>query len=202
MRLAINSIFARLVTGKGVSCGRSHTRQESSLKSTCLRSQVHDLHPSHAFLVVPDRPSAQDKLQRSHSDSELTTVQLERGPSDEQCKPSQSLIVAFPTVSWFSNAALRRKMCSVSLLCDRLLYIAQRFCSCMLDIVGARFHCAVCPDVDICSQCESAGLPGNLDSSDGGHSSSHIMIKVCSPTMSHTFIPLIVFIDSLSSGIL
>lgn len=50
--------------------------------------------------------------------------------------------------------------------------------SCMLDIVGARFHCAICDSVDICSNCESAGLPGNLDSDDGGHSSSHIMIKV------------------------
>lgn len=48
----------------------------------------------------------------------------------------------------------------------------------MLDIVGARFHCAVCDTVDICSNCESAGLPGNLTSPDGGHDSSHIMIKV------------------------
>jgi Zinc finger, ZZ type len=48
----------------------------------------------------------------------------------------------------------------------------------MLDIVGARFHCAVCDSVDICSNCESAGLPGNLTSPDGGHDSSHIMIKV------------------------
>lgn len=52
--------------------------------------------------------------------------------------------------------------------------------SCLQDIIGARFHCAVCPSVDICSNCESAGLPGNLDSSDDGHNSSHIMIKVCS----------------------
>jgi hypothetical protein len=48
----------------------------------------------------------------------------------------------------------------------------------MRDIVGARFHCAVCDSIDICSRCESAGLPGNLDSSDVGHNSSHIMIKV------------------------
>lgn len=48
----------------------------------------------------------------------------------------------------------------------------------MQDIVGARFHCAICDAVDICSNCESAGLPGNLHESDGGHSSSHIMIKV------------------------
>lgn len=50
--------------------------------------------------------------------------------------------------------------------------------SCLQDILGARFHCAICDSIDICSNCESAGLPGNLDSSDGGHISSHIMIKV------------------------
>jgi Zinc finger, ZZ type len=50
--------------------------------------------------------------------------------------------------------------------------------SCLLDIVGARFHCAICDSVDICANCESAGLPGNLDSADGGHNSSHILIKV------------------------
>jgi hypothetical protein len=56
--------------------------------------------------------------------------------------------------------------------------------SCMLEIVGARFHCAICEDVDICSNCESAGLPGDLESADGGHSSKHIMIKVCSFSLS------------------
>lgn len=62
--------------------------------------------------------------------------------------------------------------------------------SCLQDIVGARFHCVVCDSVDICSNCESVGLPGNLDSTDGGHDSSHIMIKVCilpsSPLVSPT----------------
>ena len=48
----------------------------------------------------------------------------------------------------------------------------------MQEIVGARFHCAICQNVDICSNCDAAGLPGNLDSADGGHVSSHIMIKV------------------------
>jgi hypothetical protein len=47
-----------------------------------------------------------------------------------------------------------------------------------MEIVGARFHCAICPSIDICSNCESAGLPGNLESIDDGHNSSHIMIKV------------------------
>lgn len=54
--------------------------------------------------------------------------------------------------------------------------------SCMQDIVGARFHCAICPSVDICSQCEAAGLPGNLTTTeDNGHESSHIMIKIPFP---------------------
>jgi len=52
---------------------------------------------------------------------------------------------------------------------------------CMRDIFGARFHCTVCPNVDICSNCESAGLPGNLHSSEGGHDSSHIMLKIPLP---------------------
>ena len=47
----------------------------------------------------------------------------------------------------------------------------------MLDIVGARFRCLVCESFDICAKCESAA-PFSLHSSDGGHVSSHIMIKV------------------------
>lgn len=53
--------------------------------------------------------------------------------------------------------------------------------------MGARFHCVACDWVDICSNCESAGLPGNLDSSDGGHDSSHIMIKVPNRFLSFRF---------------
>ncbi|THH16959.1 hypothetical protein EW146_g3752 [Bondarzewia mesenterica] len=51
---------------------------------------------------------------------------------------------------------------------------------CMQDVVGARFRCIDCTntEVDICSNCEAAGLPGNLDSADGGHISSHVMLKV------------------------
>ncbi|KAF9221473.1 hypothetical protein BS17DRAFT_785470 [Gyrodon lividus] len=56
---------------------------------------------------------------------------------------------------------------------------------CLQDILGACFHCAICDSIDICSNCESAGLPGNLDSSDGGHISSHIMIKIPYPLESH-----------------
>ncbi|KAG9023403.1 hypothetical protein FS837_005832, partial [Tulasnella sp. UAMH 9824] len=54
--------------------------------------------------------------------------------------------------------------------------------NCKLDIFGARFHCAVCESVDICQNCESAGLPGNLTTNtEGGHDSSHIMIKIPYP---------------------
>lgn len=58
------------------------------------------------------------------------------------------------------------------------IFFPYPFCSCMCDIFGARFHCAICTDIDLCSNCESAGLPGNLHSSEGGHDSSHILIKV------------------------
>ena len=67
---------------------------------------------------------------------------------------------------------------AISFLRSRGFVLTFVFGSCLQDIVGARFHCVVCDSVDICSNCESAGLPGNLDSSDGGHDSSHIMIKV------------------------
>ncbi|KAI6149401.1 hypothetical protein BKA82DRAFT_128177 [Pisolithus tinctorius] len=56
---------------------------------------------------------------------------------------------------------------------------------CLQDIVGARFHCAICDSLDICSNCEAVGLPGNLDPSDGGHISSHIMIKIPYPLESN-----------------
>ena len=57
-----------------------------------------------------------------------------------------------------------------------------------MDIVGARFHCAICESVDICSNCEAAGLPGNLDADEGGHNSSHIMIKVLYGIKIHTIL--------------
>lgn len=77
---------------------------------------------------------------------------------------------------------VRYSVCFGQLFCSPFHIVL--FSSCMQDIVGARFHCAVCPSVDICSNCESAGLPGNLDEADGGHSSSHIMIKIPYPLSS------------------
>ncbi|KAJ3872631.1 hypothetical protein F5051DRAFT_421058 [Lentinula edodes] len=53
--------------------------------------------------------------------------------------------------------------------------------NCRLEIVGARFHCVECASVDICSNCDSNGLPGNIDSADGGHHSSHLLIKITIP---------------------
>ncbi|KAJ7656338.1 hypothetical protein DFH06DRAFT_470398 [Mycena polygramma] len=102
-------------------------------------SQVHDLHPSHAFLVVPDMPVSDSGY--------FETVPPDIGPEGEKS----------------------------------LTHPGVRCAHCMLDIVGARFHCAICDAVDICSNCESAGLPGNLDSADGGHNSSHILIKIPYP---------------------
>ncbi|KAE9399944.1 hypothetical protein BT96DRAFT_965525 [Gymnopus androsaceus JB14] len=126
-------------------CGVTATLQKLYKCASCPRhylcracySQVHDLHPSHAFLVLPD------KLSRSMSDSEINLLDH----SEEQS----------------------------------MVHPGVKCAHCYLEIVGARFHCAECDSIDICSNCESAGLPGNIDSADGGHISSHILIKIPFP---------------------
>ncbi|ORY29144.1 hypothetical protein BCR39DRAFT_532845 [Naematelia encephala] len=51
------------------------------------------------------------------------------------------------------------------------------FChNCLQDIVGPRFHCAVCPSWDLCIQCEGVGGAG-----DGTHAPDHIMMKIPLP---------------------
>ncbi|KAF9047190.1 hypothetical protein BDZ89DRAFT_1099279 [Hymenopellis radicata] len=105
-------------------------------------SLVHNVHPSHAFLVVPDKESS------TRSEPDMFPPFVE--PPD----PSDEEFMKHPGV---------------------------KCAHCLLDIVGARFHCAICDSVDICANCESAGLPGNLDSADGGHTSSHILIKIPFP---------------------
>ncbi|KIK61657.1 hypothetical protein GYMLUDRAFT_199189 [Collybiopsis luxurians FD-317 M1] len=104
-------------------------------------SLVHDLHPIHAFLVLPRM------LSRSLSDSDYLTNSTLLNPSEEQS----------------------------------MVHPGVKCAHCLMEIVGARFHCAECETVDICSNCESAGLPGNIDSADGGHISSHILIKLPVP---------------------
>ncbi|TFK74976.1 hypothetical protein BDN72DRAFT_955324 [Pluteus cervinus] len=100
-------------------------------------SRVHELHPHHTFLIVPDR-SASEQLQ------------FQSPPPD----PSNEQSLLHPDT-----------------LCTH----------CMLPIVGARFHCVVCPSVDICQACESAGMPGNLDSTEDGHKSNHYLLKIPHP---------------------
>ncbi|KAF9006028.1 hypothetical protein BDQ17DRAFT_1277613 [Cyathus striatus] len=118
---------------KCASCPKMH------LCRACY-SQVHELHPSHAFLVVPDaRTTLRPEPELSPSES---------GDNSDEIS---------------------------------LKHLGVKCAHCLLDIVGARFHCAICDSVDICSNCESAGLPGNLDSDDGGHNSSHILIKIPYP---------------------
>uniref|UniRef100_A0A0W0F4A7 ZZ-type domain-containing protein n=1 Tax=Moniliophthora roreri TaxID=221103 RepID=A0A0W0F4A7_MONRR len=72
--------------------------------------QVHDLHPSHAFLVMPDKPV------RSLSNPDFYQSTSEY-PGEEES-------MVHPDVKCYH---------------------------CMQDIVGARFHCAECDSVDICS---------------------------------------------------
>ncbi|KAL5537219.1 hypothetical protein ACEPAF_1042 [Sanghuangporus sanghuang] len=117
-------------------------------------SQVHEIHPSHAFLDVPQKRLVEDEQQalrnRNETDLELLT------PFGDDVSEDESLV-----------------------------HIGVKCAHCMLDIIGARFHCAICESVDICQNCEAAGLPGNLDADDGGHNSSHIMIKIPIPLNSN-----------------
>ncbi|KAG8986572.1 hypothetical protein FRB93_005234 [Tulasnella sp. JGI-2019a] len=53
--------------------------------------------------------------------------------------------------------------------------------NCGLDILGARFQCAICKSVDICRFCDSVGLPDKLPNVNEDHDSSHIMIKIPYP---------------------
>lgn len=136
-------------------------------------SQVHELHPSHAFLAVPDRPT------RSNSEPDYISP-VPPDSNEEQCKPfvcrryPLSAYKPFQPSGIQVSSALSKEEFTVWCIC-----VSNNVsCSCLLDIVGARFHCAICDSVDICANCESAGLPGNLDSADGGHNSSHILIKV------------------------
>ncbi|KAK8843444.1 hypothetical protein IAR55_007101 [Kwoniella newhampshirensis] len=53
------------------------------------------------------------------------------------------------------------------------------FChNCLQDIVGPRFHCAVCPSWDLCIQCEGVYMAGGDGS---GHLADHIMMKIPLP---------------------
>ncbi|KAH7920383.1 hypothetical protein BV22DRAFT_1039929 [Leucogyrophana mollusca] len=132
------STCSSIIVNKRYKCASC---QKFNLCRACY-SQVHDIHPSHAFLVVLEKPV------RSRSEPDfLPTLPREQDNSGEQSMKHPGVKCAH----------------------------------CMQDILGARFHCAICDAVDICSNCESAGLPGNLDSSDGGHISSHIMIKIPYP---------------------
>ncbi|KAF9269126.1 hypothetical protein L218DRAFT_851452 [Marasmius fiardii PR-910] len=129
-------------------CGSPSPLQKAYKCASCVKfflcracySQVHDLHPSHAFLVMPEKPV------RAYSDPDIY-----HNPSVD---PGEEESMVHPDVKCYH---------------------------CMQDIVGARFHCAICDSVDICSNCDAAGLPGNLDSNDGSHNSSHITIKIPFP---------------------
>ncbi|KAF8637602.1 hypothetical protein AX17_002671 [Amanita inopinata Kibby_2008] len=92
-------------------------------------SQVHDLHPNHPFVTVPDVEVS--KSFRVHP------------PQEEQ----------------------------------PLRHPGVHCVHCQREIIGARYHCPYC-GVDICQSCEAVGLPGNQDASDGGHDSTHIMLKI------------------------
>ncbi|KAJ3798913.1 hypothetical protein GGU11DRAFT_541888 [Lentinula aff. detonsa] len=140
-------------------CGvKTSTHNKMYKCASCLRyqlcracySQVHEIHPSHAFLVL------RGKLPRSLSDSELLTYSDFLNIPEEQ-----------------SN-----------------VHLGIKCINCCREIVGVCFHCAECENVDICLECELAGLPANIDSADGGHVYAHISIKIPFPLPSYKIQPV------------
>ncbi|KLO11030.1 hypothetical protein SCHPADRAFT_489279 [Schizopora paradoxa] len=105
-------------------------------------SQVHEIHPRHAFVVLQDRPLEFEGI-------------VSRVPEGDE---SDNESLAHPGV---------------------------KCAHCLQRIIRALYHCVTCESwgesVNICSNCESVGLPGNLDAPDKGHSSAHIMIKIPFP---------------------
>lgn len=138
-------------------------------------SLVHDIHPNDAFILVPDAP-------HPPSDHESSPI-MSHDTGDSSGEPCKLLFYASKNIVLIlliSPRTSRSIMCTVrSFIYSHLRVLSSPLLSCLLPIVGARFHCAICDSVDICSNCEAAGLPGNLDSANGGHNSSHILIKVC-----------------------
>ncbi|KAI0035350.1 hypothetical protein K488DRAFT_83186 [Vararia minispora EC-137] len=110
-------------------------------------SDVHNIHPRHAFLIMPDRPL------RSKGEPALKS---------------------FPGADNVDEPSLKHP----DVVCHH----------CGQDIVGARFKCLDCLQmnvtVNICSNCETTGLPGNLEDDWAGHNSSHVMIKFPVPLSS------------------
>ncbi|KAG5222611.1 zz type zinc finger domain-containing protein [Salix suchowensis] len=139
------------------------------------RSQIHELHPSHAFLVVPER-----RL-RSYSDPDhIPVVPLDMSDEESRSIP--------PRCTYTPSNSKRKAMKHPGIKCSQydlhsldLTRVTKASTSCLQDIVGARFHCLLCQAVDICSNCESAGLPGNFDPTESGHTSAHVMIKIPYP---------------------
>ncbi|KAH9072358.1 hypothetical protein EDB83DRAFT_220538 [Lactarius deliciosus] len=107
-------------------------------------SDVHDIHPIHAFLEMKaNKPTSETRSYSEISDDATS--------DDNVDEPS-------------------------------LKHLGYQCSYCQQDIVGPRFHCVDCvKDVNICSDCDIAGLPGSPDASDGEHSSSHIMMKIPVP---------------------
>ncbi|KAJ3822981.1 hypothetical protein F5880DRAFT_1483129 [Lentinula raphanica] len=104
-------------------------------------SQVHERHPSHAFLVL------RRKFARSFSDSELLHYMADLDGEESNVHSGIKCI------------------------------------HCCTEIVGALFRCIECTEdeVNICSDCETNGLPGNISSAEGGHVSSHAVLKIPRP---------------------
>ncbi|TIA70222.1 hypothetical protein E3P91_03199 [Wallemia ichthyophaga] len=137
------------VNFKCVSC------QSLNLCRRCW-SSVGDIHPSHAFLELPQTVVGRQ------------TRQAERESATERRSQAAGAAASNGSLAATSTPQHNRKHQNV-------------FCHhCLGDIIGPRFHCAVCALYDLCQNCESLGAAdGN------GHDETHVMMKIPLPLSLH-----------------
>ncbi|RXK37138.1 hypothetical protein M231_05589 [Tremella mesenterica] len=93
--------------------------------------------------------------------------------------PDKSLPNAESSTSYPPQVDIRNQD-PVNVASSKLVRHPGAFChNCLQDIVGPRFHCAVCPSWDLCIQCEGVVTVGH-----GGHTADHIMMKIPLPLAS------------------
>ncbi|TIC63002.1 hypothetical protein E3Q02_03229 [Wallemia mellicola] len=129
-------------------------------------SSVRDIHPSHAFLELPP------------SDTDFSNHQLRQKrsvASNAQIRESYSKLQSRSQIAGTSSGSLPTTNRTNGNEQHNHSH-SHALCSCLGDIVGPRFHCAVCAIYDLCQDCESLGAANG-----NGHDGTHIMMKIPVP---------------------
>ncbi|KAH8921063.1 hypothetical protein BT69DRAFT_1321047 [Atractiella rhizophila] len=160
----------------------------------CYR-RIEDIHPVHAFLAVPDRPAPPPRfveLSPSGPGEASSTVDSQSVTSEQfrEAILRARGIRGSPDASFSSSGSGSgsstgvyerngRSELPVMPLSGPQKHVDVMCFGCLAEIVGPRFHCAVCPSFDLCAKCESISPP--ISSPDGYHDQTHILLKIIVP---------------------